>query len=261
MADHSRLGRGLAALMGDVGEETPAADSGAQAAQRADRKSHRQSAQPAPQFHRSRTQRAGRLDQGARHHPADRGAPGARQGRALRDHRRRAALARGAARRPARGADRHRRGDRRAGARIRHHRERAARRFESDRGGGRLSGADGRIQSQPGRGGADRRQEPLACRQHGAAVEAVGAGAGAGAHPASSRPATRANWSASPTRSRSRRTSSSAASTCGRSRLDMRKDGARQARERRSEPGTLARQGRRHQARWSGGCPTRSGLR
>lgn len=28
MADHSRLGRGLAALMGDVGDETPAADSG-----------------------------------------------------------------------------------------------------------------------------------------------------------------------------------------------------------------------------------------
>ena len=28
MADHSRLGRGLASLIGDVGEETPAADSG-----------------------------------------------------------------------------------------------------------------------------------------------------------------------------------------------------------------------------------------
>ena len=28
MADHSRLGRGLAALIGDVGEETSGADSG-----------------------------------------------------------------------------------------------------------------------------------------------------------------------------------------------------------------------------------------
>ena len=28
MADHSRLGRGLAALMGDVGDETSVADSG-----------------------------------------------------------------------------------------------------------------------------------------------------------------------------------------------------------------------------------------
>ena len=28
MADHSRLGRGLASLMGDVGEETSAPDSG-----------------------------------------------------------------------------------------------------------------------------------------------------------------------------------------------------------------------------------------
>ena len=28
MADHSRLGRGLAALIGDVGEETSVADSG-----------------------------------------------------------------------------------------------------------------------------------------------------------------------------------------------------------------------------------------
>ena len=52
MADHSRLGRGLAALMGDVGEETQGGRRLAQAAARADRKPHRQSAQPAPQFHR-----------------------------------------------------------------------------------------------------------------------------------------------------------------------------------------------------------------
>ena len=61
--------------------------------------------------------------------------------------------------------------------------------LESDRGGGRLSGADGGVQSQPGRRRADRRQEPLACRQHGAAAEAVGAGEGAGAlRPALGRP-------------------------------------------------------------------------
>ena len=48
MADHSRLGRGLASLMGDVGEEsTSAAEQRAQAAARADREPQAQSAQPA----------------------------------------------------------------------------------------------------------------------------------------------------------------------------------------------------------------------
>ena len=82
MADHSRLGRGLAALMGDVGEETTSSSDASRKPRRAPIENlHRQSAQSAPQFHRGRTQRTGRLDQGARHHPADRGAPGARQGR------------------------------------------------------------------------------------------------------------------------------------------------------------------------------------
>ena len=138
------------------------------------------------------------LDQGARHHPADRGARGAAPP-TIRDHRRRAALARGAARRPARRADRRRRGHRRAGAGTRHHRERAARRSQSDRRGGRLSGADRRVRSQPGRRRADRRQEPQPRRQHAAAAEAVRAGEGAGAVRASFRPATRACWSASRT--------------------------------------------------------------
>ena len=106
----SRLGRGLAALIGDVGAEADRDRARAQPAPRADRISQAQSAQPAPQLLRRRARRAGRLDPRARHHPADRGAAGARQRRSLRDHRRRAALARGAARRPARGADRRARG-------------------------------------------------------------------------------------------------------------------------------------------------------
>ena len=61
MADHSRLGRGLASLMGDVGEETAPAGAGAQAAPRADREPARQSAQPAPRLHRGRAQRARRV--------------------------------------------------------------------------------------------------------------------------------------------------------------------------------------------------------
>ena len=74
MADHSRLGRGLASLIGDVGDESSAPTAGAQAAPRADRKPRRQSAQPAPRLHRDRAQRTGRFDPRARHHPADRGA-------------------------------------------------------------------------------------------------------------------------------------------------------------------------------------------
>ena len=51
MADHSRLGRGLASLMGEVSEESPvAAEFVAQAAARADRKSGRQFAQSAARY-------------------------------------------------------------------------------------------------------------------------------------------------------------------------------------------------------------------
>ena len=70
------------------------------------------------------------------------------------------------------------RGDRRRGARARDHRERAARRSQSARRGDGLSGARRRVQSQPGRHRQDRRQEPQPRRQHAAAVEAVRAGEG-----------------------------------------------------------------------------------
>ena len=98
----SRLGRGLAALIGDVGEETKAVERA-----RSQRRVPIEFLRPNPRnprrnFADDRARRARRLDARARHHPADRGAPGARRGRCLRDHRRRAALARGAARRPAR---------------------------------------------------------------------------------------------------------------------------------------------------------------
>ena len=181
MADHSRLGRGLASLMGDAVEETPAPEQG-----RKPRRAPIENLKPNPRnprknFTDDELEELAVLDPRARHHPADRGARHTRRARYLRDHRRRAALARRATRRLARCADHRRRGDRRAGARIRHHRKRAARRPQSDGGGDRLSGADRRIQSQPGRGGADRRQEPPACGQHAAAVEAVRAGADAGA--------------------------------------------------------------------------------
>ena len=98
----SRLGRGLAALIGDIGAENRNERACAQATPRADRISAAQSAQSAAQFFRSRARGAGRVDQGARNHPAGgRAFRAGRQGR-LRDHRRRAALARGAARGPAR---------------------------------------------------------------------------------------------------------------------------------------------------------------
>ena len=93
--------------------------------------------------------------------------------RPVRDRRRRAALARGAARRPARGADRRRRGDRRRGARARDHRERAARRPQSAGRGDGLSVADRRVQAQPERRRQDRRQEPQPRRQHAAAAAAA----------------------------------------------------------------------------------------
>ena len=51
MADHSRLGRGLAALMGDVGEETQG-DASRKPRRAPIENLTRQSAQPAPQFHR-----------------------------------------------------------------------------------------------------------------------------------------------------------------------------------------------------------------
>ena len=73
-AAKSRLGRGLAALIGDVGDETAALERTRSAASRADRIPASQSAQPAPHLRRDRARRARRLDPRARHHPADPGA-------------------------------------------------------------------------------------------------------------------------------------------------------------------------------------------
>ena len=70
--------------------------------------------------------------------------------------------------------------------------------------------ADGGVQPQPGRGGADRRQEPAACGEHAAAAEAVGAGAGAGGgRPVVGR--ARAHAGRPAERARTRRTTSSSA--------------------------------------------------
>ena len=59
----SRLGRGLAALIGDVGEETKVVERAPRRAQGADRIRQAQSAQPAPQLFRRRARRARGLDQ------------------------------------------------------------------------------------------------------------------------------------------------------------------------------------------------------
>ena len=135
----SRLGRGLAALIGDVGEETRA-DRARRASRAACRsntcgpiRAIRARLSPTPSS-TSSPPRSASAASSSRSWCARCGAE-----RRFRDHRRRAALARGAARRPARRADRVRRGDRRAGARARDHRERAARRPQSARGGERLS--------------------------------------------------------------------------------------------------------------------------
>ncbi len=98
--------------------------------------------------------------------------------RCLRDHRRRAALAGGATRGPARDSDRAARSDRQRGARACHHRERAAHRSQSAGRGRRLSGAGERVQAQSRGHRQDRRQEPQPRHQHAAPVEAAGAGQG-----------------------------------------------------------------------------------
>ena len=141
----------------------------------------------------------------------------------LRDHRRRAALARGAARRPARSADRRDRGDRRRSARTRDHRERAARRSQSAGRSDRLSGARRRVRSFAGRHREDRRQEPQPRRQHAAAAEA--AGHREGLHQrrqAFGRSRARADQSAR-SGSRGARDRRPRASTCARSRRSARR--------------------------------------
>ena len=115
MADKpSRLGRGLAALMGDVGVEAPANDRGGDAQQAprpAQRKVPIEHIRPNPKNPRKTfsDDELGELANSIR----ERGIiqpivvrPAKGDANAFRDHRRRAALARGAAREAARGADR-----------------------------------------------------------------------------------------------------------------------------------------------------------
>ena len=103
MADHSRLGRGLAALIGDVGDETPVADSG-----RKPRRAPIENLQPNPR-NPSRLFTDDELDELAAS-IRERGiiqpiVVRALQRRQLRDYRRRTAVARSATRRTSRRAD------------------------------------------------------------------------------------------------------------------------------------------------------------
>ena len=187
----SRLGRGLAALIGDVGQESSAERPRGQ--RRLPTGSLRPNARnPRRMFADAELDElaASLRERGIIQPIVVRPLRGA--SRRLRDHRRRAALARGAARRPARSSGRRHRGDRRRGSATCDHRERAARRSQSARRGGRLSRADGRIRQQPGRNRQDRRQEPKLCRQYAAASETSGCGEGAIFTAANSPPAMRA---------------------------------------------------------------------
>ena len=100
------------------------------------------------------------LDQVERHHPADRRAQGRQR---LRDHRRRAPLARLAARRPPQGPGRRPRHPRGTAARGRADREHPARGSQSDRGSDGLPPARRRVLTDAG---ADRR-----CGRQGSLVD------------------------------------------------------------------------------------------
>ena len=149
-AARSRLGRGLASLIGDVGAESQADER----APRSQRKVPIELVRANPRNPRKLFSDA-ELDELA-DSIRERGiiqpiVVRAARRRQLRDHRRRAALARGAARRPARGADRRARRQRRRSARACDHRERPAHRSQSAGRGDRLSVARQRIQSLAGR--------------------------------------------------------------------------------------------------------------
>ena len=131
-----RLGRGLAALLGDAAADAPGPPQSAAGPRKAPIEFLRPNPRnPAQVLRRRRARGARRLDPRARRHPAGAGAADPARRRRLRDHRRRAALARRPARRPARNSDHRRRSRRPRGARNRHRRECPARRSQRPRGG------------------------------------------------------------------------------------------------------------------------------
>ena len=181
MADEarSRLGRGLASLIGDVGGEAAHVDR-----PRNQRKVPIEFLKPNPRnprrtFSDAELAELADFDQAAWRDPADRGAAGARA-RTDRfeiiagERRWRAAQRAGLHEVPIVPVDVT---DSRR-ARNRDHRKRPARRPQRDRRGAGLSRARRRIQTQPGRHRQDRRQEPQPRRQHDAADEAAGGSAG-----------------------------------------------------------------------------------
>ena len=119
-------------------------------------------------------------------------------GRRLRDRRRRAALARLAARRPPQGPRRRPRHPRGSAARRRAHREHSARGSQSDRGSARVPAARRRVPPDAGTDRRRRRQGSIVDRQLPAAAEAPAGGPRESSARARCRWGTRARCSALP---------------------------------------------------------------
>ena len=122
----------------------------------------------------------------------------------------------------------------------------------------RLSGARRRVQLQPGRHREDRRQEPQPCGQHAAAAEA--AGRRAGVHPRRQALRRSCARAARPARSGSARGGDRRARP---ERASGRSDraGARRVGRQDREARRARREGCRHASRWRSGCRTRSASR
>ena len=170
-----RLGRGLAALIGEM--DRPAAGEGSRRRRcrrpRADRVPVAQPAQSAPQFRRRRARPIWRSRSASTASCSRSWCARRRAGRyeiIAGERRWRAAQRAGLTRDPGHRARR----QRPHRARTRDHRERPARRPQSGRGGARLPAADRRAQLHAGRSRPGHRQEPQPCRQHAAAAEAAG---------------------------------------------------------------------------------------
>ena len=168
MEKRPALGKGLSALIPDAPE--PARSSPVDAD--IDRLAPNDF-QPRAQRRRCAAAGAGAVDQGERHHSADRRAQGRRS---VSDHRRRAPLARRQARRPAARAGRRARRRARAGAiaaRDGADRKHPARGSEPDRRGARLSPPRRRISPEAGRHRHRRRQGPRVGRELRPAAQAA----------------------------------------------------------------------------------------